>query len=110
MFLHEAFTFSFFLFFCPMPKAISPDAYVLIFRAYYAFIRNPIISSNWSEYIRHLLDLSIPPMEVLEKQKPTHIAVVFDHPSQTLREKNTEITKHIAMRPSGYQISISLDS
>ncbi len=70
-----------------MPKKLFLlDAYALIFRAYYAFIRNPIISSkgqNTSAIFGFVNTL----MEVLEKQKPTHIAVVFDHPSQTLREK-----------------------
>ena len=67
-------------------KLFLLDAYALIFRAYYAFIRNPIINSkgvNTSAIFGFTNTL----MEVLEKQKPTHIAVVFDHPSQTLREK-----------------------
>ena len=65
-------------------KLFLLDAYALIFRAYYAFIKNPRITShglNTSAVFGFLLTLQ----EVLEKQKPTHIAVVFDHPSSTFR-------------------------
>ncbi|HLN55810.1 MAG TPA: DNA polymerase I [Bacteroidales bacterium] len=62
------------------------DAYALIFRAYYAFIKNPRITSkgvNTSAIFGFLLALE----EILHKQKPTHIAVVFDHPSPTFRHE-----------------------
>ncbi len=65
-------------------KLFLLDAYALIYRAYYAFIKNPRITSkglNTSAVFGFLLTLQ----EVLEKQKPTHIAVVFDHPSSTFR-------------------------
>jgi DNA polymerase-1 len=55
------------------------DAYALIFRSYYAFIKNPRITSsgmNTSAVFGFLLTLD----ELLAKQKPTHIAVVFDPP------------------------------
>src|SRR5512133_262777 len=62
------------------------DAYALIFRAYYAFIKNPRITTkglNTSAIFGFLLVLE----EILHKQKPTHIAVVFDHPSPTFRHE-----------------------
>lgn len=62
------------------------DAYALIFRAYYAFIKNPRITSkglNTSAIFGFLLALE----EVLQKQKPTHIAVVFDTPTPTFRHE-----------------------
>jgi DNA polymerase I len=65
-------------------KLFLLDAYALIFRAYYAFIKNPRITSkglNTSAVFGFLLALE----EVLQKRKPTHIAVVFDHPSPTFR-------------------------
>ena len=68
----------------PPKKLFLLDAYALIFRAYYAFIKNPRITSkglNTSAVFGFLLTLQ----ELLEKQKPTHIAVVFDHPSSTFR-------------------------
>lgn len=62
------------------------DAYALIYRAYYAFIRNPRISSkglNTSAIFGFTNTLA----EVLAKEKPTHIAVVFDTPAPTFRHK-----------------------
>jgi len=67
-------------------KLFLLDAYALIFRAYYAFIRNPILNSKGFN-TSAIYGFTITLMEILEKQKPSHIAVVFDHPSQTLREK-----------------------
>ncbi len=67
-------------------KLFLLDAYALIFRAYYAFIRNPRVTSkgfNTSAIFGFLLALE----EVLQKQKPTHIAVVFDTPEPTFRHK-----------------------
>jgi DNA polymerase-1 len=65
-------------------KLFLLDAYALIFRAFYAFIRNPRITSkgmNTSAVFGFLLALR----EVLQKQKPTHIAVAFDSPGPTFR-------------------------
>ncbi len=53
------------------------DAYALIFRAYFSFIRNPRINSqhlNTSAAFGFTLAL----LELLKREKPTHIAVVFD--------------------------------
>lgn len=61
------------------------DAYALIFRGYYAFIKNPRINSkglNTSAIMGFMNSL----LEVIKKEKPTHLAVVFDVGSQnTLR-------------------------
>jgi len=62
------------------------DAYALIFRSYYAFIKNPRITSkglNTSAIFGFLLTLE----EVLQKEKPSHIAVVFDTPAPTFRHE-----------------------
>jgi DNA polymerase-1 len=67
-------------------KLFLLDAYALIFRAYYAFIKNPRVTSkglNTSAIFGFLLALE----EVLQKQKPTHIAVVFDTPTPTFRHE-----------------------
>lgn len=61
-----------------MSKLILIDAYALIFRSYYAFIRAPRINSkglNTSAIMGFCNTLH----EVLEKEKPTHIGVAFDH-------------------------------
>lgn len=62
------------------------DAYALIFRAYYAFIKNPRINSkglNTSAMFGFTNSL----LDILNNQKPTHIAVVFDFPDVTFREE-----------------------
>ena len=67
-------------------KLFLLDAYALIFRAYYAFIKNPRVTSrglNTSAIFGFLLALE----EVLQKQRPTHIAVVFDTPAPTFRHE-----------------------
>jgi DNA polymerase-1 len=67
-------------------KLFLLDAYALIFRAYYAFIKNPRVTSkgmNTSAIFGFLLALE----EVLQKHKPTHIAVVFDTPTPTFRHE-----------------------
>jgi len=73
-------------------KLFLLDAYALIFRAYYAFIKNPRVTSkglNTSAVFGFLLALE----EVLQKQKPTHIAVVFDTPTPTFRHVMFEAYK-----------------
>jgi len=67
-------------------KLFLLDAYALIFRSYYAFIKNPRTTSkglNTSAIFGFLLTLE----EVLQKQRPTHIAVVFDTPTPTFRHE-----------------------
>ena len=67
-------------------KLFLLDAYALIFRAYYAFIKNPRITSyglNTSAIFGFTNTL----LDVLQNQKPTHIAVVFDHKSENIRKQ-----------------------
>ncbi len=62
------------------------DAYALIFRAYYAFIRNPRINSkgmNTSAVFGFTNSL----LEILTKENPSHIAVVFDPSGPTFRHE-----------------------
>ncbi|MBE0673422.1 MAG: DNA polymerase I, partial [Bacteroidales bacterium] len=65
-------------------KLFLLDAYALIYRAYYAFIKNPRVNSkgqNTSAVFGFLLALE----DILQNQRPTHIAVVFDPPTPTFR-------------------------
>src|SRR5450759_3261200 len=75
-------------------KLFLLDAYALIFRAYYAFIKNPRVTSkglNTSAIFGFLLALE----EILRTRKPTHIAVVFDTPTPTFRhEMDKEYKAH----------------
>ena len=67
-------------------KLFLIDAYSLIFRAYYAFINNPRINSkgkNTSAIFGFTNSLN----EILKKEKPTHIAVVFDPPGGSFRKE-----------------------
>ena len=67
-------------------KLFLLDAYALIYRSYYAFIKNPRINSkgfNTSAPFGFTLTLD----ELLRKEKPSHIAVVFDPPTPTFRHK-----------------------
>ena len=62
------------------------DAYALIYRAYYAFIKNPRINSkgeNTSAIMGFLNTLE----EVLTKEQPTHIGVAFDPHGPTFRHE-----------------------
>ncbi|MCD6596557.1 MAG: DNA polymerase I, partial [Bacteroidales bacterium] len=62
------------------------DAYALIFRAYYAFIRNPRINSkgmNTSAIFGFVNSLE----DILNNNKPSHIAVVFDPPGPNFRHE-----------------------
>jgi len=66
-------------------KLFLLDAFALIYRAYYAFIKNPRINSkglNTSAMLGFTNTLT----EVLNSQNPSHIAVVFDTPEATERE------------------------
>ena len=72
-----------------MKKLFLLDAYAIIYRAYYAFIRNPRINSkglNTSAIFGFVNTLE----DVLRKEKPTHIAVAFDPPGKTFRHDEYE--------------------
>ena len=67
-----------------MDKLFLLDAYALIYRAYYAFMKNPRINSkglNTSAIMGFCNTLH----EVLEKEKPTHLGVAFDPHGPTFR-------------------------
>ena len=70
-------------------KLFLLDAYALIYRSYYAFIKNPRINSkglNTSAIFGFVNTLE----DVLKKEQPTHIAVGFDPAGPTFRHKAYE--------------------
>ncbi len=70
-------------------KIFLLDAYALIYRAYYAFIRAPRINSkrlNTSAIFGFTNSL----LEVLQKEDPTHLAVAFDPAGPTFRHEMYE--------------------
>ena len=69
-----------------MNKLFLLDAYALIYRSYYAFIKNPRINSkglNTSAIMGFVNTLQ----EVLTKEQPTHLGVAFDPHGPTFRSK-----------------------
>jgi DNA polymerase-1 len=66
-------------------KLFLLDAFALIYRAHFAFAKNPRYNSKGLN-TSAILGFTNTLLEVLHKEKPTHIAVVFDAPVQTLRE------------------------
>ena len=75
-----------------MNKLFLLDAYALIYRAYYAFIKAPRINSkglNTSAIFGFINTLE----EVLNKEKPTHIGVAFDPAGPTFRHEAYEAYK-----------------
>ena len=67
-------------------KIFFLDAYALIFRAYYAFIKNPRINSkkiNTSAIFGFVNTLE----DVLKREQPTHIAVAFDPSGPNFRHE-----------------------
>lgn len=73
-------------------KLFLLDAYALIYRAYYAFIRNPRVNSkgqNTSAIFGFVNTLE----DVLRKENPSHIAVAFDPPGPTFRHTEYEAYK-----------------
>lgn len=75
-----------------MKKLFLIDAYAIIYRAYYAFIRNPRINSkglNTSAIFGFINTLE----DVLKREKPTHIAVAFDPAGKTFRHESFEAYK-----------------
>ena len=73
-------------------KLFLLDAYALIFRSYYAFIKNPRITS-YGLNTNAIFGFTTTLLEVLEKHDPTHIAVCFDHKSENIRKKEYPLYK-----------------
>ena len=72
-----------------MEKLFLLDAYALIYRAYYAFIKNPRINSkgfNTSAILGFINTLE----DVLKKENPTHIGIAFDPKGPTFRHEAYE--------------------
>ncbi|MFN3875275.1 MAG: hypothetical protein ACK4L7_05120, partial [Flavobacteriales bacterium] len=62
------------------------DAYALIYRAYFSFIKNPRINSkglNTSAAFGFTTTL----LDLIRRERPTHIAVVFDTAAPTERHE-----------------------
>lgn len=89
-------------------KLFLLDAYALIYRAYYAFIRNPRVNSkglNTSAIFGFVNTLE----EVLNKEKPTHVAIAFDPPGPTFRHGEYEDYKaHREATPEDIKLAVPI--
>ena len=69
-----------------MAKLFLIDGHALVFKMYYAFLRRPMINSKGADmsilygFTKYLL-------EMVEREKPTHMAVAFDPPGGTFRNQ-----------------------
>jgi DNA polymerase-1 len=65
-------------------KLFLLDAFALIYRAYFAFSRNPLINSKGMN-VSAISGFTSTLTELMSKEKPSHLAVVFDSPEETER-------------------------
>ena len=87
-------------------KLFLLDAYALIYRAYFAFISNPRVTSKGLD-TSAIFGFTTTLLEVLEKQKPSHIAVVYDAPGATFRHEEYEPYKATREEtPEGIRLAI----
>jgi DNA polymerase-1 len=87
-------------------KLFLIDAFALIYRSYFAFSKNPRINSKGVE-TSAVLGFVNSLVEVIKKENPTHIAVVFDTPKATVR--HIEYSEYKANReamPEGISVAL----
>ena len=90
-----------------MAKLFLIDAYALIYRSYYAFIKSPRINSkglNTSAVMGFCNTLN----EVLTKEKPTHIGVAFDHGKTFRHDVFAEYKAQREETPEDIKLSVPL--
>ena len=82
------------------------DAYALIFRGYYAFIKNPRINSKGMD-TSAIMGFMNSLMDVIKREKPDHLAVVFDKGGSTYRyEMYQEYKAHRDETPEAIKIAV----
>lgn len=79
-----------------MKKLLLIDAYAMIFRAYYAFIRAPRMNSK-GENTSAIFGFAVTLYDLIRKINPTHVGVAFDPSGGTFRHEAFEQYK--AQRP-----------
>ncbi len=70
-------------------KLFLLDAFALIYRAHFAFINRPLINSKGMN-VSAITGFTNTLWDILQKEKPTHIAVAFDLPGPTFRHEMYE--------------------
>ena len=69
-----------------MKKLFLIDGHALVFKMYYAFLRHPMINSKGAD-MSILFGFTKYLLELIEREKPTHLAVAFDPPGGTFRHE-----------------------
>lgn len=87
-------------------KLFLVDAYALIFRAYFAFARNPRITSTGLD-TSAIFGFTTALLEVIQKERPTHIGVAFDTAKPTQRHIDFEAYKaHRQETPEAIKLAV----
>lgn len=82
------------------------DAYALIFRGYYAFIKNPRINSKGMD-TSAIMGFMNSLMDVIKREKPDHLAVAFDKGGSDYRfEMYKEYKAHRDETPEAIKIAV----
>lgn len=82
------------------------DAYALIFRGYYAFIKNPRINSKGMD-TSAIMGFMNSLMDVIRREKPDHLAVAFDKGGSTYRfEMYEQYKAHRDETPEAIKIAV----
>ena len=69
-----------------MDKLFLIDGHALVFKMYYAFLRRPMINTKGAD-MSILFGFTKYLLEMLEREKPTHVAVAFDPPGGSFRNQ-----------------------
>ena len=86
-----------------MKKIFLIDGHAQIFRMYYAFMRHPLINTKGQD-TSILFGFTKMVLELINKEHPTNIAVVFDAPGKTFR--HTIYKEYKANRPPAPELVI----
>ncbi|NHW58623.1 DNA polymerase I, partial [Escherichia coli] len=87
-------------------KLYLVDAYAMIFRGYYAFIRNPRLTTGGLD-TSAIYGFTNSLIELIKKERPTHLAVVFDVGRQNVRHEDfSDYKANRAETPEAIKIAV----
>ena len=84
------------------------DAYAMIFRGYYALIRNPRLTSKGMD-VSAVFGFTNSLIQLIRKEKPTHLAVVFDVGRENVRTADfTEYKANRGATPEAILVAVPI--
>ncbi|MBT0549625.1 DNA polymerase I [Riemerella anatipestifer] len=87
-------------------KLYLVDAYAMIFRGYYAFIRNPRLTTSGLD-TSAIYGFTNSLIELIKRERPTHLAVVFDVGRQNVRHEDfSDYKANRAETPEAIKIAV----